>query len=286
MEFQEYHKLLFDARDGAFSEVTDREHYDSQITLTDLEAQIVTEYFGVNNIHQGNVNSDKLKSKKRFKLYGTQKGIDLNLVFPKPHRSELRLYLAKSRGFKPEGGRIWFIFISNSDELVIGDMGKADWIQLGQFDPEDSEYSVTVSNQILQSRSHKSLPKPKIEEIIIGSRKSFVRNPIFALERFKVTQFSCEIDPVHKTFTSSKTGAPFVEAHHFVPMKFQVFFSEYPLDNINNIISLCPTCHRAFHHAIDTEKRLYVEKVYNERKEIRELFSLEKVFSFYNIIDL
>ena len=41
MEFQEIHKSFFNCEVGAFSKVTDRENYDSQITVTKEEKKII-----------------------------------------------------------------------------------------------------------------------------------------------------------------------------------------------------------------------------------------------------
>ena len=105
MEFKSFHNDFFRAICGAYSRITSREYYDSQITLTDNEADIVINYFGYENINVGNVGSDKNKYLKKFLLYNAEyqeyNPIYLNLVFPKPAKPELRLYLAESRGYKP-----------------------------------------------------------------------------------------------------------------------------------------------------------------------------------------
>jgi len=66
MEFKPFHLDYFSAKCGAYSRVTDRENYDSQITLTDIEAEIVINYFGQENITLGNVSKDSSKSLKKF----------------------------------------------------------------------------------------------------------------------------------------------------------------------------------------------------------------------------
>jgi 5-methylcytosine-specific restriction enzyme A len=46
MRFRQFHNDFFDSIDGAYSLVTQREFYDSQITLTDAEAEMVINHFG------------------------------------------------------------------------------------------------------------------------------------------------------------------------------------------------------------------------------------------------
>ncbi|WP_414630863.1 HNH endonuclease [Alteromonas australica] len=55
-----------------------------------------------------------------------------------------------------------------------------------------------------------------------------------------------------------------MEAHHLIPMEFQDDF-EHSIDVPENIISLCPTCHRLFHHASDCEKKEIIEKFFDKR---------------------
>jgi 5-methylcytosine-specific restriction enzyme A len=89
MQFGANQKLKFNAKIGSYSIVTAREHLDSQITATE-------------NIHIGNVASGQFKALKPFRLYPDGNEINLNLVFPKPNKTELRLYLSLKAGFKPE----------------------------------------------------------------------------------------------------------------------------------------------------------------------------------------
>ena len=56
--------------------------------------------------------------------------------------------------------------------------------------------------------------------------------------------FTCQIDKTHTTFVSK--GVNYVEGHHVVPMFQQKNYS-FNLDDVDNIISLCPTCHREIH---------------------------------------
>ncbi|MBC9931473.1 MrcB family domain-containing protein [Chitinophaga qingshengii] len=77
-------------------------------------------------------------------------------------------------------------------------------------------------------------------------------------------QYKCEINPSHETFTSQKNKHPFVEAHHFLPMANQDNFIN-SLDVVENIIALCPTCHRAFHHGENDYKKELIHRFYEER---------------------
>lgn len=131
MDFLEIHKTFFETEVGAFSEVTERENYDSQITVTKEEKKIILNYFGAENIHKGNKSSDPEKASKEFLLYPDYTPITLNLVFPKPEKTELRLYLSLEHGFKPKGGEIWFVFLDENKKIVIGSYPKRIWNRIG-----------------------------------------------------------------------------------------------------------------------------------------------------------
>jgi hypothetical protein len=131
MKFQNFHKRFFNCENGAFSKVTEREYFDSQITVTKDEKSIVVGYFGKVNILNGNKASDPDLALKDFLLYPKMLPISLNLVFPKPAKSELRLYLSSKRGFKPKGGHVWFVYIDENEQIVIGTMSESVWNSLG-----------------------------------------------------------------------------------------------------------------------------------------------------------
>lgn len=58
--------------------------------------------------------------------------------------------------------------------------------------------------------------------------------------------YSCSINHTHITFISK--GINYVEGHHVIPMYQQKNYN-FKLDNVDNIVSLCPNCHREIHSA-------------------------------------
>ena len=77
----------------------------------------------------------------------------------------------------------------------------------------------------------------------------------------------------HSTF-STNTNKNYLEAHHLVPMKFQK--AECPnLDRSQNIVALCPTCHRAIHYGNYSVKKEHLLPIYLERKPILEELGID-----------
>jgi hypothetical protein len=161
MEFQSKHKSFFNCEKGAFSIVTARETKDSQITANKEEKEIILNYFGEENIWHGNMTTNPEKSLKEFLLYPGLEPISLNLVFPKPEKSELRLYLSSKNNFKPKGGDIWFVFVNKSDNLVIGSMDKVEWNNIqGETFYEDLKEFIEVSK--IQVTGKGTTPEAKL----------------------------------------------------------------------------------------------------------------------------
>jgi len=284
MRFQLFHNKYFKSIDGSYSLVTPREVFDSQITLTDTESSMVIGYFGLKNIQIGNVASDRIKSKKIFHLFPNFVPIELNLVFPKPDKHELRLYISSRAGFKPQAGEVWFLFIDKQGRLTIGSMSANNWSNLDQIDTEDESFLEEVEENVEKANKIITPPKPQIIKIKTGATFTYKRNSLISSFALKKAGFRCEIDKTHKTFISQKTNFSYSEAHHFIPMKFQDVFKS-PLDCVENIISLCPNCHRGFHHAVADYKRELITKIYDSRKAIDNL-DVDNIFSLYNSIPI
>lgn len=93
----------------------------------------------------------------------------------------------------------------------------------------------------------------------------WVRDPGIARGVCEEKKYQCEVAKEHATFISRVTNRPYVEAHHFVPMGYQDEF-EVSLDVPENILILCPLCHRQFHHASEKHRNLLIEHFYQSRK--------------------
>ena len=87
--------------------------------------------------------------------------------------------------------------------------------------------------------------------------KRVKRDASLILDAKKRDNFLCSIDKKHNTFISK--GVNYVEGHHVIPM-FQQKNYNFALDDVKNIVSLCPNCHREIHSAdnkMDILNKLY-----------------------------
>ena len=266
MEFSFLQCSTFKAIKGSYSPVTDREIYDSQITATDSEAKLLVEFFNQTGegIYVGNVNSNKDAARKMFHLFPSGQEIFLNLVYPKPNKTELRLYLSSHAGFMPNNGDVWFLFVSKIDgTLWIGAMPELQWRDMNAN--EINEQQLTTAKK----------------------QKKILRDPSLIKKRMELSKFTCEYNESHKLFISKASGYRYVEIHHIIPLDFQDSFSNKKLDHINNLYSLCPYCHSAVHHAEGRIARKLLSKMYDERSigfhygisklQLFQLYSVEEI---------
>lgn len=92
------------------------------------------------------------------------------------------------------------------------------------------------------------------------------RNGIIKKQSIEMAHYSCEADQKHLTFVSKSTGHPYMEGHHAIPIKEQQHFN-VSLDVYANIVCLCPICHRLLHYGVDNDKKIILNKVYQDRAD-------------------
>lgn len=124
------------------------------------------------------------------------------------------------------------------------------------------ENSPTYDEEALKKASER---KPQINE---GSTvKRYKTDPKIAKTVLATKNYKCEYailnECEHVTFTT-KMGVQYQEGHHLIPIKSQKDF-EMNIDRPENIVCLCPTCHRAVHNARKEEKIQMLSKLYNSK---------------------
>jgi 5-methylcytosine-specific restriction enzyme A len=277
MKFGVSQKFKFGSEVGSYSIVTEREHYDSQITATDFETNLLIDYFGRENIWIGNVTSNKAAAQQKFKKYPSGETIYLNLVFPKPEKKELRLYLSAKAGFKPKANEVWFIYTKET-EIWIGSMSEAQWRSensLLLFDEDEQKYQDSIEEL------------DDIKRTTLKERDVFSRDRKLALKRLEQESFKCEFDPTHKLFISKHTHRPYLEAHHLLPMALQNVYQKN-LDVLDNIFCLCPNCHRAIHHSERTYAIEIIDTLIDKRPTVLKILKIEStdVHRYYSLEDI
>ena len=267
--------LRFKAVKGAYSPITDRELVDSQLTATDAETELLVSHFDKlgETIHVGNVNGNPLAARKEFRLFPTGEHIWLNLVYPKPHKTELRLYLSKQRKFFPGNGDIWFIFVNHANELWIGHLPEKQWRAL--FSADNGIDEVSVTSTAATTATTEPIP---------------MQDPALIKKRMELSKYRCEYNPSHQLFVARATGTRYVEVHHVIPRKFQPQFwieKHKDLTKLDNLCSLCPWCHRAIHHGEESLSRKILATLFDLRGiGFHYSISKEQLFQLYSVEEI
>ena len=105
--------------------------------------------------------------------------------------------------------------------------------------------------------------------------------------------FTCQINPGHKTFTT-RHGVPYMEGHHLIPCT--VSNAEYfykkdrkNIDCVENITCICPNCHRAVHFGDTPTKSAIIKELFSKQnktlKRVGIIITEEELLKRYKVFD-
>ena len=162
---------------------------------------------------------------------------------------------------------------------------------LSKGDDED-DLGFQKSVQSAEISSELTDTAKEIPEYVDGNNSKAVKKSSkiskWVLERSK---YICAGDSSHKTFCTNK-GVAYMEGHHLIPCTYsnaQYFWKtrKRNIDCVENIVCLCPTCHRKIHFGSTDEKRTLIKTLY--KKQITQLSSvnlaitLNELYKLYNV---
>lgn len=132
-----------------------------------------------------------------------------------------------------------------------------------------------------------SEPKLKSEKKKTQNGFSYPRNPVESIAAKEKSNYKCEMDNSHVTFISAKNQMPYMEAHHLIPMAAQDYY-ENTIDFADNIVTLCPNCHRKIHHASLQEKAVMIDYLYQKHEKLYESHGIKinkkTLMNYYGIL--
>jgi len=110
------------------------------------------------------------------------------------------------------------------------------------------------------------LPPPQMGQS--AGKTKYLRSPAVAGRVVSKSKGICALttstEP-HKSFICGKRRLNYVEGHHLIPFSQQPNFS-FSLDVDENIVPLCPNCHRLLHHAKFSERKKLLHKLLTVQK--------------------
>ena len=104
-----------------------------------------------------------------------------------------------------------------------------------------------------------------------GGSTAVRKNPAYAKQALVDCDYLCQGDSKHKTFMTNK-GVPYMEGHHLIPCTAtyaSTFWNKYrkSIDCVENIVCLCPTCHRRIHFGSEDEKRKIIKLLFSKQEQ-------------------
>jgi len=131
-------------------------------------------------------------------------------------------------------------------------------------DSQDARYQEKVDISDPQDRDN-GLPIIKNKKVKTTLNR-YVGDPKITKRALLNANYKCEYDASHITFINEITGMNYVEGHHLIPLSSQDQF-DYSIDVPENIVSLCPNCHRKIHKASKLQKKEMIEKFFIKREK-------------------
>lgn len=142
------------------------------------------------------------------------------------------------------------------------------------------------NNPFIVKESTIEYQTPRKSKVYYNELSFYPRNLNESILAKQKSNWLCEYDNKHQTFTSKNGRKPYMESHHLIPMAYQYLF-EYTIDFADNIICLCPTCHRMVHSATNDVKKEMILKFFKQRQILYPQYGIkvdiDALFNMYGI---
>ena len=107
--------------------------------------------------------------------------------------------------------------------------------------------------------------EPSAPRKINSSTSRYVRSAFEKQKALNLSNGKCQMPGCCHELFVNKNGEPYLEVHHIIPMNAQGNF-ESNIDIADNMVCLCPSCHREVHHGKNAKEK--VLSLYKTRREI------------------
>jgi len=143
-----------------------------------------------------------------------------------------------------------FIMLDSKD-LIDNDFDEQDEIQEAEL----------LESKVKNDTADRSL---NYQESKVG--KSIRKDPRISKTALHEAQYKCEADHSHETFDTAR-GVAYMEGHHLIPCTLtnaEFFKKKFDknIDCVENIVCICPNCHRAIHFGNKETREDRLRKLY------------------------
>ncbi len=135
------------------------------------------------------------------------------------------------------------------------------------FDEEQNCIQEAKALNATSSAAYSSTPD---EYISSSSGQCVKKNPAISKRVLESNGFHCLCDNSHTTFTTNR-GNAYMEGHHLIPctvsnsQRIQMEFGS-KLDREENIVCICPNCHRAIHFGDNSTRRQVIINLFGKQE--------------------
>lgn len=152
------------------------------------------------------------------------------------------------------------------------------------YDLEDDETAYQEPASYVEKLNENAFPPEKRKEgKEIKSSKQPPRNKKKGEFVLRQNSYKCQIDSSHESFMTG-SGKQYAEKHHLIPIEFYEDF-DIDIDDISNIVTLCPNCHKKIHFGVTSDINQMVCHLWNQQKQKlndRGLkINLDKLLEYY-----
>lgn len=279
---------------GAYSVLTKREGTgDRSITVDRHEKSVLTHIYPLDTFkRKGGAADDGINQNIKFLTidytnYFKSYIKEVPLVYPKQNKNELRLYMQDQNGFSGNPNDVFVIFYKTKDPYpTIGFIPAVKWNDFFRDMHERNDTISSIDFQDIEDYEYqRSILLVEAGAPVAQTRLVQQRDPNIARQAIIRSRYQCEIDINHVSFISPTTQEMYMEAHHIIPMSQQKSFNPVSLDQIENVVSLCPTCHKKIHLGTVNDKVEMLEMQFQRRIEFMNTLGvdLNKLLSFYGV---
>lgn len=162
------------------------------------------------------------------------------------------------------------------------------------LNPSESADDIGFQQEIQQEDSSKvrALPNDSTEEPSYSTGvtgRQVAKKSRVAKAALIEAGFKCAGNEKHVTFTTTR-GDVYMEGHHLIPCtctNSEYFWNNYSvnIDCVENVVCLCPICHRLVHFGSEKERNGLLEKLYHHQiatmKTVGIEISLDELLNLY-----
>lgn len=128
------------------------------------------------------------------------------------------------------------------------------------------------------------LDQKKIDALDVGKpyarrTETGIKEAILILSEYKC-RYAKLIGETHASFITDK-NKPYMEVHHFIPLKAASDFFPRNLDRPSNMICLCPKCHDILHHGSREEKKKILRVLYDA---VIDMLNAEEIYISFSAL--